>query len=358
MDIDINKIFAGVQNSIQHGRKQGRTQSLYDKIISLKKPENGQKTNKYVFRILPYVKEPEKTFFYYEKYFWPNDKFPGRFYNILSRRTFGEPCPICNEYFRLKNNGNTWEKERAKREIGHKVGWYCNVYVVSDPVEPANNGQVMILSLNMTLHKKVEAAINGELDEEWTARARYANPSIDKVSVGRMVTDLSDNGVNFVVNINNRGGFPDYNNSDFTNLGADLHLTPAQQDEILSKCVDVSTVEKEWTADEALKLFNETYLHISDVPQQAAQVAVVPQRIQTPVAQAYSQPAYTPTPSPIDEVVGGDQIPGLEPTPAPAPQQIPDTEAEVDSFLKQLSKKKDSENSNVAPDLEGFNFGN
>lgn len=338
MTIDYNNLFEGIKDSLKNERKQAASQS-YSKIIKFRKPREGS-MNEYMFRILPYVKEGneglKKTFFYYEKYFWKDDQDPDSpWYSVLSNKTFGNYCPISDYTYKVRQQGSEWEKEMVRSRLNHVVGRYCNVYVINDSTNPENNGKVMVVSLNTTLWKKVRAALDGELDDEWSSRMTDANPDGGeiRVNVGRMVTDLTDNGINFNVRVAERGGYPEYNSSDFTRRDAKLHLTPEQQQQILDSCIDLSELERKQSNEEIRGLFTRTFLHKA-APAQQAQPRV---SVQTPVVERAAQVAHNPVSSPIDDVLGDDKIPGLD-SPKPESQQVSSVESEMDDFINSLAK--------------------
>lgn len=335
MAIDYNNLFEGIKESLKQDRAQAKNRIDFDRIIKLEKPKGGQTVNEYMFRILPYIKEGKeglhKTFFFYAKYFWQDEL--GTYYGVLSRKTFNEKCAISDYYYNVMRHGTEYEKENIDRNLKYKQGWYCNVYVVNDPINPSNNGKVMVLSLNKTLWLKVQAALNGELDDEWSTRMTDANPTGEEihVNVGRMVTDLTDNGVNLNVRVTSKGQYPDYSSSDFTRRDAKLHLTPEQQDEILNACIDVTKIERVVSAEEALKTFKEHFLH-QTTPQASVQVA--------------AQPAVQSSSQSIDEMLGNDQIP-FDSAPASAKDKVgTSTVSEMDDFISGLSGKGGSFNFN------------
>lgn len=329
--IDINNLFAGIKASLSENRARSTNE------LKFKMPEKGGEPNEYLLHLLPYAKEGndgvKKTFFYYFKYYWRDDLDSKKTHNILSRKTFNENCPIANYYFKVKQDGNQWEKERLN-SLKYQQGWYCNVYVVKDPVDPSNNGKVMTLSLNKTLFGKVKAAIDGTLDEKWSKMATRANPTGEPVvlNVGQMIFDLSNNGVNLKVVVKRRGEFPDYTESEITYDGNDLNLTSEQQKEILDKCIDVTKIEKERSTEEIRQYFKKEFLHQTGDEQPSAR------------AQIAARPTVEKTNTTPDDVFGGDEIPGLEKEETPKEQPMPNTEADMKSFIETLSKKDNGSN--------------
>src|SRR5436190_23867944 len=96
--------------------------------------------NTYLVRLVPNVKSPEKTFFHYFNHGW-NSLATGKYFSVLCPSTGGEPCPICQERFRIWRSGTDEEKEAA-RDLKRKENWLVNVYVISDPTNSENEGKV------------------------------------------------------------------------------------------------------------------------------------------------------------------------------------------------------------------------
>lgn len=329
MALNYNSLFEDIKSSV--GGVKAAASGGYDKILKFKRPQLGDPPLEYIFRILPYVKEGKegvkKTFYHFVKYFWQDEL--GQYHSVLSRKTFNEPCIITNYFYSVKNNGTVLEKENLAR-LNYRQGWYCNVYVVNDPVTPSNNGKVMVLALVKTLWKKVLSALNGELDDEWSTRLADVSPEGQavRVNVGKMITDLSNSGVNFSVKVANKGAFPDYSSSEFTRREAKLNLTDEQQEKLLNACVDPASIDKEMSAEEISKVFKETFLN----------------QVPSPVGGAHSAPASVN--ERVTEVtkpqLDDDQIPGIGPEPETKPVQpvsksVPrttNTEDDMDSFIK------------------------
>lgn len=265
MDINYDSLFESVVSSLEEAKTQNKRNFVsYSNMMRFVAPKEVGQTNTYLLRVLPYAKEgnngTEKTFHHYLKFFWEDEM--GNKHSVLSRKTFNEQCPIDKYYWNVKTNGTQYEKEQIDKRLGRKEGWYCNVFVVNDPVNPANNGTVKVVSLNKTLYRKIDDAIHGRLDDEWSEQATNSNPTGEtiRLQVGRMVLNLTDNGINLEVNVLKKGNWPNYDNSRFTYKERKLGLTKDQQEEILNQCQDVTTIEKEKSAEEIYAEFKESYL--------------------------------------------------------------------------------------------------
>lgn len=263
MNIDYDSLFDSVVSSLEEAKTQNKRNFVsYGNMLKFTPPSEGE--NVYLLRILPYSKEGKegarKTFFHYIRFYWEDDM--GNKHSILSRKTFNEQCPIEKYYKDVLYNGTDFEKGQLFKRLKRMEGYYANVLVVSDPVNPANNGTVKVVSFNKKLYPKIDEAINGGLDAEWSEQATAANPDGEQVNirVGRMILDLTDNGINFEVRVTKVGGFNNYDKSRFSYKGRKLGLTKQQQEDILNSCVDVTTIEREKQADEIYNEFKESFL--------------------------------------------------------------------------------------------------
>lgn len=323
MNLDYDSLFEDVKSSLQEAKAQNGNYVSYDSMLKLVAPKDGSTPNDYMLRLLPYAKEGKegykKTFFHYEKYSWKDEM--GNNYSVLSRRTFNEQCPISNYKFNIDRNGTEYEKKTTAERLIWRRGWYCNVLVVNDPVNPANNGQVKVLSLNKTLWDIIDNALKGGLDDEWSELATENDPNGRqiRVNVGRMILDLTDNGINLNVRVGKQGVWPDYKQSRFTRKNAKLGLSQQQQEEILNKCQDVTKIEKELSAEEVMTKFKETYL--GEVSQNTVHPGFKPDT-QQPTSSFVA-------PSPID-----DEIPDLS-----SNQNTPSIVDEVSAFANNWLKQ-------------------
>ncbi|NDB28524.1 hypothetical protein EB151_03115 [archaeon] len=148
--------------------------------------------NTYSVRLLPNVKAPNKTLFHYYSHGW-NSLATGQYVSAISPSTWGERDPIDEAKFRLSKNGSEQEKEDSKL-LTRRENWLINVYVVSDPTNAENNGQVKILRFGKQLHKIIMSAIEGEDADEF----------------GHRVFDLSSEGCSLKIKIEEQGGYPTY----------------------------------------------------------------------------------------------------------------------------------------------------
>jgi hypothetical protein len=152
----------------------------------------------YVVRLLPNVEDGSKTRFHYWQHIF-DSCVNGKKISILCPNTYGEKCPI-DEY-----RSKVWASKNEKlieqsKPLRKTEKWLYNVFVISDPTNPDNNGQVKILNAGVQLQKIIQSAIDGDDSQEF----------------GYRIFDLSENGCNLRIKVEkNEGGYPSYVSSRF-----------------------------------------------------------------------------------------------------------------------------------------------
>lgn len=180
--------------------------------------------NVYTVRLVPNVESPEKTFFHYYTQGW-NSFSTGRYISTISPQTWGEKDPIAETRFRLLQHGTEEEKEKANTVI-RRESWLANVYVVSDPENPENNGKLKLLRFGKQLHKIIMDAIEGEDADEFGSR----------------IFDMSKDGCNLKIKVERQGEYPTYVSSRFASPSKIPGVTASNTDEIYSDITDLETV--------------------------------------------------------------------------------------------------------------------
>jgi hypothetical protein len=152
----------------------------------------------YVVRLLPNVEDGSKTRFHYWQHIF-DSCVSGKKISILCPNTYGEKCPI-DEY-----RSKVWASKNEKlieqsKPLRKTEKWLYNVFVISDPTNPENNGKVKILNAGVQLQKIIQSAIDGDDSQEF----------------GYRIFDLSENGCNLRIKVEkNEGGYPTYVSSRF-----------------------------------------------------------------------------------------------------------------------------------------------
>ena len=83
--------------------KEDKPNNTYGEILRL---EPGKT---YTVRLVPFLKDPEKTFFHYYSHGWTSYA-TGQYVQAVSPQTVGERDPISEERFRIKKTGTEEEK--------------------------------------------------------------------------------------------------------------------------------------------------------------------------------------------------------------------------------------------------------
>tara|TARA_R110002020_G_scaffold329767_4_gene545511 strand:- start:1865 stop:2725 length:861 start_codon:yes stop_codon:yes gene_type:complete len=196
--------------------------------------------NTYTVRLLPYAKDPGKTFFHYYNHGWVSYA-TGQYVQTLSPQTFGDRDPIAEERFRVLRTGTEEEKEKMQA-VRRLEKWLVNVYVVDDPSNPENTGKVKLLRYGKQLQKIITEAIEGEDAEEFGAR----------------IFDLGPEGVNFKIKVEQQGDYPTYVSSRFTTAGK-IDLSEDEQKDIYDNVFDLNDVFTLKSFDELKEMLNDHY---------------------------------------------------------------------------------------------------
>jgi hypothetical protein len=199
-----------------------------------------EKGNTYVIRLLPNMKDPEKTWFKYQTFAW-NSFATGQYTSAISPISWGERDPIAEERIKIYRTGTDADKEKIK-SVRRSERWLMKVYVIADPTNPDNNGKVKLIRFGKQLFNIINNAISGEDSDEFGAR----------------VFDLGPGGVNFKIKVTEQGGYTNYTESRFTSP-TDLKLTEQQIEEVYNQGGNLETVYTCRAYDELKKLFDEHY---------------------------------------------------------------------------------------------------
>jgi hypothetical protein len=127
---------------------------------------------------------------------------PGGWYIENSLTTNGGKDPV-SEYNRiLWNSGADEDKEQARKQK-RKLTYIANIYVVKDPNNPANEGQVFLYKFGKKIFDKITAAMQPEFEDE---------EAIDPFDFWQ--------GANFKLKAKNVAGYRNYDSSEFAAQGA------------------------------------------------------------------------------------------------------------------------------------------
>lgn len=227
------------------------TSSLFDSIkgsLAKKEQESGfsdflktEMGKTYVVRLLPNIENPERTFFHYYHHLW-DSILDGKKTSVLCPATYEERCPI-DEYRSKVYKKNNEADIKAMQPIRRNENWLVNVFVVTDPTNPENEGQVKILRYGKQLAKIIDSAVSGDDAEEFGSR----------------IFDASPEGVNLRIKCDkNEGGFPTYVASKFLKASALPGVTDVE--ELYSNIKSLDTIFTKKSYEEIKEQFNTHWL--------------------------------------------------------------------------------------------------
>jgi hypothetical protein len=127
---------------------------------------------------------------------------PGGWFIDNCLTTVGEKCPVCEHNSGLWNSGVEANKDIVRKQK-RRLSYLANIYVVSDPAHPENDGTVRLFKFGKKIFDKISEAMNPEFADETPL-----NPF-----------DLWE-GANFKMKIRNVEGYRNYDKSEFAAQGA------------------------------------------------------------------------------------------------------------------------------------------
>ena len=226
-------MFASIKGALQKNETQGSR--LKDQL----RLEVG---NSYTVRLLPYTKDPSKTFLHYYTFSWKSFA-TGQQLVLTSPTSWNDRDPIAEERYRVYRNGTEAEKEQIKA-IRRSENWMVNAYVVSDPVMPENNGKVKTIRFGRQLHKIITDAMEGEGAED----------------IGPRMFDLSAAGCSLVIKVEKQGDFPTYVASKFRTPKAIEGLADTEFGKIYDSVFELNQFVSTKTYDELKTVLDQHYL--------------------------------------------------------------------------------------------------
>lgn len=251
--------------------------------------------NTYTVRLLPNVKDPSKTFFHYYSYTWKSFS-NGQLVNVTSPATWGKRDIIAEERYRILRTGTEEEKAKAAA-FNRSESWFVNVYVVNDPVNEENNGQVKVLRFGRQLHKIIMDAMQGE----------------EAADFGPRIFDLSPNGCNFRIKVEKQGDYPTYVSSKFALPKEIPGLDEDDYQGVYNKTFDLESFVTLKEDSEIRQLIDTHYygIEVNDVEPQAIK-ETVEEVIPAPTKSApVKEEKKTPS-SPLSDDTIEDLLKGLE----------------------------------------------
>jgi len=186
------------------------------------KPELDKTGNGYaVVRFLP---TPDGEEMPWVSYFDHGFQGPGGWYIEKSLTTLNKQDPVSEYNTQLWNTGIEANKEIARKQK-RRLHYVSNVYVVSDPKNPDNEGKVFKYRYGKKIFEALKEAISPAFEDE-----KAINPF-----------DLRDEGANFKIKIRKVDGYWNYDKSEFDTV-APLFDDEAKLNSIFSQVHSLSDV--------------------------------------------------------------------------------------------------------------------
>lgn len=207
----------------------------------------------YHVRLIPNISEPRQSIYHYFHHSW-NSFATGQFVTALCPTTYGENCPIDNYAIKTYRTGSTEEKEKMK-PVGRKESWLANVYVISDPTNPDNEGKVKIVRYGKELAKIISSAIDGDDAQEFGAEKIF---DVANGSTLRIKCESRTGG----------GGaknFVTYSSSKFVSPAALDGVSEDRLEAVYNGIFDLSKIMKPKTQAELQRMLDQHYFCIQDI---------------------------------------------------------------------------------------------
>ena len=156
--------------------------------------------------------------------------------------TKNQQCPVCEHNNRLRNSGIEANKEIVRKQK-RKLNYVANIYVVSDPKHPENEGKVFLFKFGKKIFDKLNEAMNPQFEDETPI-----NPF-----------DLWK-GANFKLKIRKVEGYQNYDKSEFESASP-----LSSNDEELEKIWKMEHTLKELVEDKQFKSYDDMKARLDKV---------------------------------------------------------------------------------------------
>ena len=193
-------------------KKQSKTGSLTDKLIKQveKLNDKGSNVDERIWKpvvdksgngyaIIRFLPESEGSELPWARVYTHAFQGPGGWYIENSLTTLGQKDPVSEHNSQLWNSGSDANKEIARKQK-RRLSYYSNIYVVSDPTNPENEGKVFLYKYGKKIFDKIMEAMKPEFADESPIN------SFDFWA-----------GANFKLKIRRVEGYQNYDKSEFDN---------------------------------------------------------------------------------------------------------------------------------------------
>jgi hypothetical protein len=236
-------------------RQSGKFDALSKAITALQNTESGDNSDNYwkpevdkagngmaTIRFLPAPPADGDDSLPWVKIFNHGFQGPGGWLIDNCLTTHNKNCPVCEHNSKLWNSGIEANKDIVRKQK-RKLRYVANVYIVSDPKHPENEGQVKLFRFGAKIFDKITEAMNPQFADE-----QAINPF-----------DLWA-GANFKIKIRKVEGYQNYDRSEFESPSALL-----DDDAELERIYNSEFSLKELISDKEFKTYDELKTRLDKV---------------------------------------------------------------------------------------------
>ena len=193
--------------------------------------------------------------------------------------TKNQQCPVCEHNNRLWNSGIEANKEIVRKQK-RKLNYIANVYIVSDPKHPENEGQVKLFKFGKKIFDKINEAMNPAFEDE---------TPINPFDMWK--------GANFKLKIRKVDGYQNYDKSEFESPSVMCGF-------------DDEELEKVWKQEHSLQdlVSDKEFKSYDDLKSRLDKVLGAADAPKTTVEQARAKPAAAPVRIEDDIVTDDDDM--------------------------------------------------
>lgn len=218
------------------------------------KPKPG---NTYLVKIVPWVKDPIKTFVDYEFHGWDSVKTNAYTTTGTCPREHGGKCPVCEAGYASYTSSEQYKGDRKSKLLLRRKTHMTNVYVIDDPVNPENNGTVKVLRYGTALAAKINDVLIGD----------------EKDDIGPLVFDFAKTGAVFKIICDRKGGSnsakapPTYERSKFVTTGKNCDLSQTEFEAICEQAKDLHSLIPKTKSTPEIEQILQVHFHGVAAPQ-------------------------------------------------------------------------------------------
>jgi len=249
-----------------------------------------------VIRFLP---APQNETVPFVRYWDHGFQGPGGWYIEKSLTSLGQQDPVSEFNTSLWNSGVDADKDQARKQK-RRLHYISNIFVISDPGNPANEGKVFLYEYGKKIFDKLNDLMHPQFEDE-----DAVNPF-----------DLWE-GANFRLRIRNVEGYRNYDKSIFDSPEV-LHA----DDEVLEKIWQSQHALEELVSEDKFK----TYDFLQEKLQRVLGVNFSPNSAMAQETEVEDEPAWTP---PTAE---------SKPAPSTAAESLDDDDESLDFFKKLINE--------------------